>query len=1075
MTTRFSTSIAGMLLGVLFFGAGCSKQSKVDRAIASGDKNLAAGLYDLAQSEYEIAMKLLPENPKAAGRLGILSQQQGRMVDSYLLLRHALSKIPDDLELQLKFGIVSRGLAKTAEARLAARKVLEAQPTNEEALVLLAESCATGRDNEEARNIVTSLRERNSDVAGFHNAFGILRIAQKDQAGAEVEFRKALEINPKSSVAHSYLGKLFLAKGESALAGESFKMAAELEPLRSVHRVNYVEHLIRVGAVDEAKKRLAELTTKAPDYIPGLTFAMGLAYREKRYGESAAIAEKILERDLSNHDALSQRAAVKMAQGDVEGAIWALKSMEELYAHSALVKFRLANAYLRKGDSNAAVEYLNKAVQLSPDYDDAILLLAEINLNKGNSVGALNALKDLVKRQPRIPRPYVLLAQAHHAVGNSEDGLKILSGFSRAFPKTPEGPFLMARILLQLGGKKEEARSALEQAVQAAADYWPALEMLVNDDLLENRTTAAKQRVVGLLEKFPKHPVPLLLDAKVALQESDEKRAQVALVKAIELAPNEPSAYVFLAQVYLRSKQPQQAIETLAALAAKKNNASTFMQLGVLNGALGHHEAARAAYEKALVADPAFVPALNNLASVLSNHLGQIDQAETIAEKARALAPLDAHVLDTLGWIFALKGRYEAALPLIRSSLEKLPAEPSVQYHLGIVQYRLGQEEQAAQVLRQVAASGIDSPMVKTAHEHLAVLSIDGAKAGADVRRDLEARIAKDPKDPVALMRLAAIAAREGANDRAVAHYEAVIKINPRSVAAFSALVDLYAGPSSNPARAMEVAKTLHGLVPNDGEIAWRLGRIALRLGDTPWAAIVLRSAAATLRDQPDLQFDLAQAVYGIGRVAEAERALAEALGSGSFTKRRDEAKRFASMIAAAADPARAQAALSEARQILAAEPEYLPALQVSALAREQTRDFKGATEIYQKILARYPAFIPAMRGLAMAYADHLGDDKKAEELALKVRQTNPDDPVIAYCLGTICFRRGEFAEAARHLKQSARMRDKHAETFFYLGMAEYQLKNTSESRAQLQRALRLDLPPQEANEAKRLLEQMNR
>lgn len=1074
MTTRFSTSIAGVFLVVVALASGCSKQSKVDRAIASGDKNLAAGLYDLAQSEYEIAMKLLPENPKAAGRLGILSQQQGRMVDSYLLLRHALSKSPDDLELQLKFGIVSRGLAKTAEARLAARKVLEAQPTNEEALVLLAESCATGRDNEEARNIVTSLRERNPDVAGFHIAFGILKIAQKDQLGAEVEFRKALEINPKSSVAHSYLGKLLLARGDSALAGESFKMAAELEPLRSIHRVNYVEHLIRAGAVDEAKKRLAELTTKAPDYIPGLTFAMGLAYREKRYEESAAIAEKILERDLSNHDAMSQRAAVKMAQGDVEGAIWALKVMEELYAHSALVKFRLANAYLRKGDSNSAVEYLNKAVQLSPDYDDAILLLAEINLNKGNSVGALNALKDLVKRQPRTPRPYVLLAQAHHAVGKSEDGLKILSGFSRAFPKTPEGPFLMARILLQLG-KKEEARPALEQAVQAAADYWPALEMLVNDDLLENRTSAAKQRVVGLLEKFPKHPVPLLLDAKVALQEGDEKRAQAALVKAIELAPNEPSAYVFLAQVYLRSKQPQQAIETLAALAAKKNDASTFMQLGVLNGALGHHEAARAAYEKALVADPKFVPALNNLASILSNHLGQVDQAETIAEKARALAPLDAHVLDTLGWIFALKGRYEAALPLIRSSFEKLAAELSVQYHLGIVQYRLGQEEQAAQVLRQVVVSGIDSPMVKTAQEHLAVLAIDGAKAGADVQRDLEARVAKDPKDPVALIRLAAIAAREGANDRAVAHYEAVLKINPRSVAALSALVDLYAGPSSNPARALEIAKTLHGLVPNDGETAWRLGRIALRLGEAPWAATVLRSAATALRDQPDLQFDLAQAVYGIGRVEEAERALSEALGSGAFTKRREEAKRFASMVAATADPARAQAGLSEARQILAAEPDYLPALQVSALAQEQTRNFKGAAEIYQKILARHPLFVPAMRGLAIAYADHLGDDKKAEELALKVRQTNPEDPVIAYCLGTICFRRGDFAEAARHLKQSARMRDKHAETFFYLGMAEYQLKNISESRAQLQRALRLDLPPQEANEAKRLLEQMSR
>ena len=72
---------------------------------------------------------------------------------------------------------------------------------------------------------------------------------------------------------------------------------------------------------------------------------------------------------------------------------------------------------------------------------------------------------------------------------------------------------------------------------------------------------------------------------------------------------------------------------------------------------------------------------------------------------------------------------------------------------------------------------------------------------------------------------------------------------------------------------------------------------------------------------------------------------------------------------------------------------------------------------------------------------------------------------------------RADTSSAVRRIRSRvrARKRDKHAETFFYLGLAEFQLKNFSESRAQLQRALQLNLPPQEANEAKRLLEQLNR
>lgn len=1074
MKPTSSMPFAWALLAVLALAAGCSKHDRAARALERGDKYLAAEQYDLAEDAYQIALSILPEDSRALGKLGMMCQRQGKFVPGYLLLQRALKEDPKNVELQLSFGLVAQGLAKTLEARAAARRVLEAQPTNERGLLLLAETCVTTRDSEEARTIIQGLRAGQLDAAGYHLALGVLGIVQRDQTAAETELRQALQLNPKSSAAHFYLGSLLVARSDVAQGGASLRTAAELEPLRSTRRMHYIEHLLQTGAVEEAKKLLAEVTTKAPDYIPGLKLEMSLAHKERRYEESGSIADKILKRDATNHDALSQRAAAKIALGNIEGGISALKMMEEIYAQSPLVKFRLAHAHLRKSEFVPAVDYLGQAIRLAPDYDDAILLLAETNLNRGNATTALSSLRELIKRQPRLVRAYLLLAQAHHVLGETEQCIGILRSFTDAFPKSPDGHYFLARVFAEIG-KKDESRRALEQCVQAAPSHWPAVEMLVNNDLLANRTDAAKTRVKGLLESFPKQPVPLMLDAKVALQERDEKRAEANLQKAIELAPNEPQAYLFLSRVYLASQQPAQAVETLSALAEKTKDARTFMQLGVLNGALGHHDGARVAYEKALAVDPTFVPALNNLAAVLSVRLGQIANAQGHAEKARELAPTDPHVSDTLGWIFFLKGQYEMALPLIRASAEKMPAEALVQYHLGMVHYRLGNEEQATQAFRQVATDRVEPAIWKSAQDHLALLAIDGATAGADIRRELEGRLARDSHDPVVLARVAAIEAREGSREKAIGHYEAALKISPRSIAMLSALVDLHAAPAGNPARALELAKSAHALAPYQHELAWKLGRVALRLGDSAWAATALRSAANSLRDRPGLFLDLARANFGAGRVAEAERALQDGLGLAGSGELRTELTEFATLIAASGSPERSFATLAVARKVLAADPENSAALLVSALAQEHAKDSKAAAQTCEKILSSSPSFVPAMRLLAILLADKLGDDKKAEEIGAKAVRALPNDPELAFSLGTISFRRGDYAEAVRLLRISGRNRDQHAETFFHLGMAEYQLKNTTESLVQLQRALRLGLPPMETNEAKKLLEHMSR
>ena len=65
--------------------------------------------------------------------------------------------------------------------------------------------------------------------------------------------------------------------------------------------------------------------------------------------------------------------------------------------------------------------------------------------------------------------------------------------------------------------------------------------------------------------------------------------------------------------------------------------------------------------------DATNVIALNNLAYLLARD--NPDEAVKLAQQAVELAPENADVQDTLGWVYYRKGLYSAALPYLQAAL----------------------------------------------------------------------------------------------------------------------------------------------------------------------------------------------------------------------------------------------------------------------------------------------------------------------------------------------------------------------------------------------------------------------
>jgi len=112
-------------------------------------------------------------------------------------------------------------------------------------------------------------------------------------------------------------------------------------------------------------------------------------------------------------------------------------------------------------------------------------------------------------------------------------------------------------------------------------------------------------------------------------------------------------------------------------------------------------------------------------------------------------------------------------------------------------------------------------------------------------------------------------------------------------------------------------------------------------------------------------------------------------------------------------------------------------------------------------------SLLTTLAGLALLYGQLSTDSAKAYELVTKAHQAFPDDAVIAKTLGILSYRRAFYPQSVELLKEAAAKRKDDPEVLYYLGEVHRQLKQYTECKGELERALTLNLSPGLANDAK--------
>ena len=1112
---KFIAFLTGLMLlsGVV----GCGRGKSPAQFLQFGKKFYDQRDYIRAREQFGTALRLQPTNQMAHAFIGKILFQQGQIQEAFQYLRAAHDYANTEIEsMECLAAIYSTGRdnPKAMEmARGLMRAILERRPTNEMALRVLCETSTDPQSLAEGLALLESLKTRAGDHPSYHVARSVLSIRRRDIPAAQAELATALRMDPKSIFAHSQLGVLQNGLGRTNEAMASFRTAAELSPPYGDARLNYAGILIRRGQVEEAKKVLDEINRGAPERLVAWVRRADIAFAEKDYVLCGKLLDNALMQMPTDFEGRVLQAKLYRAQTNHVESVKSLQSLPEYRSQdrrAALLRFELGVSQIGAKDLTNALQNLLAAYRLEKTNVNASNLAAELYMALGRVNDSIALLREVTVANTNADRSFYLLGKAYMKGGRSADAMTVYQEMLGRRWASPGLFFEMAVIHKQNAeeatnlrqdamarGRESEvtfAEAQHERAVKAARrdfakclELYPgfieALDESVDLELKEKNVAAAKKLLEPFVRDVDKSERLLLLRARLAVAEGKRELAEADLEKCLELNPRFYAAYWWLADLYLNSNDLP---ATLRRLDTVLNNDPRDLKALTLKGLvlmeIKQYEEARVMYERALKVQPNLILVINNLAYILSEKLGQLDEAYPYARKAWQLDPNNFRHADTLGWIEYRRGDFAAGHRLISQASASVDSSPGrrfrtdaserseVQVHFGHASYMMGFEDAARSRFLQSQPWPTNLAVLDVTRDRTEFLQQIQSLSGRELLTVLESRSKSHPNDVIAWLRLGRAQESAGNLEAARKSYEAVLKVNSNAPIALVRLASIEVDRDA--AHAAALVRRAQPFLESDPDVEWVLGRLALKSGDAPQAFLLLGASVSTLTNHATLWMDLARAAFESGKLRDAVSAAESATRTPAKPEVTQQAQSLLELLRWCGNPTEAAKALSQIDSVLKTDANHGPARFASGIALAQLGKFPESKSAFESVLARHPACSLAVRELALLFGNHLGDDSKASDFGTRARLAHPEDVELLKMMGLMAGRKGDHRYAVQLLSDALASEPNNAELHFKLGASLFALKRHAEARVALEKAIALSPQSKFVPEAKRMLQE---
>ena len=289
------------------------------RFVASGDRFFAEKNYAEAIIQYRNAVAKDGSYGAARFKLGDAYEKSGDFRNALRELVRAADLMPADMTAQLRAGKLLIAVGQYPEAKARAIAVLEKNPTDVNALVIMANALAGMKDVDGAIEQIEGAIEAEPRLAFSYANLGMLQVREGQRAAAEQTFKRAVEVAPKSVSAHLNLGNFFWASKRNDEAEREFKAAVAIEPgSASANRVLAAFYALN-GRPNEAEPHLKTLAASTSDPLPTLALA-DFYLAQAKYREATEVLQPLVKTTAAFASSKVRLAAIDFTEGRKDAA-----------------------------------------------------------------------------------------------------------------------------------------------------------------------------------------------------------------------------------------------------------------------------------------------------------------------------------------------------------------------------------------------------------------------------------------------------------------------------------------------------------------------------------------------------------------------------------------------------------------------------------------------------------------------------------------------------------------------------------------------------------------------------------
>jgi tetratricopeptide (TPR) repeat protein len=444
------------------------------------------------------------------------------------------------------------------------------------------------------------------------------------------------------------------------------------------------------------------------------------------------------------------------ATGHLDQAIADIRRALSLAPDNIQVQKRAIALFLRADNPDIVQQGIilhGKALESNPTDVELLLIKARMLLSEGTAPAIKNArdiLQKVTDENPKNSRAWVLLGeimllqrQPGRAVDIALRGLAHTPNdktllLLKARAEAARSPILAVPTLRVL---REQDPNNVDYVIRLANAYinddqaQKAVDLLheqiTNSDASNMRRcrltlavalyksgnkTEAQEEFDLLTESLPDDPAPLVAQARLLIEDKSWDQIREKVSQWYQTHPTDIGTPTTIANDLgaTGDKQAQKVAEDilLMVLQREPNSRQAIAAMAMLLQVSGRGPESAELYRKVLEVEPNNVVAINNLAWVLCEDEGKLQEALTLANRGLKLAPQYLDLIDTRGVIYYRLGEYDKSVQDFKRCVELyLPTSPSSvasRFHLGRVYAQIGQKEQAVELISQALESDND-------------------------------------------------------------------------------------------------------------------------------------------------------------------------------------------------------------------------------------------------------------------------------------------------------------------------------------------------------------------------------